>query len=270
MAEIIAKLSSEYKNVLSKDSTIVKDLDKKSIESIEFDSNYKLDADEWFIIKNFSETEYFIGECKEDFSTASLNQINNDDYGNICAVAIFQNNKKYFLRITPSFFINKKTILDYSGEPKIIEHRKQIELKEESDAVYDVEEDILYFRDIGKIKAIFPSIEKLYREATQQEVDEFMQNDFIQHPDMPSDEIGSLNRKRIANLTEKYSHLNDDKKQKLIDYAKQYSGLTIENNQFVINTETELKNLLYAMDQRYYYADIYEESRVANSVRVIK
>lgn len=39
---------------------------------------------------------------------------------------------------------------------------------------------------------------------------------------------------------------------------------------FIVNTETDLKNLLYAMDQRYYYADIYEESRVAHFVRVIK
>lgn len=30
-----------------------------------------------------------------------------------------------------------------------------------------------------------------------------------------------------------------------------------------------LKNVLYAMDQRYYYADIYDENRVASSVRIV-
>jgi hypothetical protein len=37
----------------------------------------------------------------------------------------------------------------------------------------------------------------------------------------------------------------------------------------VIKSEADLKNVLYAMDQRYYYADIYEEKRVANSVRIV-
>ena len=60
-----------------------------------------------------------------------------------------------------------------------------------------------------------------------------------------------------------------EKQQKMIDYAKDKTGINFGNGTFKISSETDLKNLLYAMDQRYYYADIYEENRVANSVRVV-
>lgn len=43
----------------------------------------------------------------------------------------------------------------------------------------------------------------------------------------------------------------------------------IENDAFKVQSETDLKKVLYAMNQRYYYADIYEENRVASAVRVV-
>ena len=82
--------------------------------------------------------------------------------------------------------------------------------------------------------------------------------------------MGSHNRKRIADIGKKYLSLSPEKQQKLIDYAKDKTGISFKNGTFKISSETDLKNLLHAMDQRYYYADIYEENRVANSVRVVK
>jgi hypothetical protein len=89
--------------------------------------------------------------------------------------------------------VSKKTVLDYSGEPKIVEHRKQIEIRVESDAVYLVDSDTLYFKTIGKLKVIFPGIEMLHREATQDEVDAFIENDFISLSTITSTSIGVQN-----------------------------------------------------------------------------
>jgi len=269
MTEILAKIKSEYKTILNQEDNVLNDFDLSSIEAIDFSPSQKPDDDQWFQINDFAEKEYFIEQCKADFSSASLNQIINDDYADISCIIISQGSEKYFQRITPSLFVSKKTILDYSGEPKIVEHRKQIEIRAESDAVYLVDSDTLYFKTIGKLKVIFPGIEVLHKEATQDEVDAFIENDFISLSTITNTSIGAQNRKRIADIGVKYNALTDEKKDQLITYAKEKAGVEIEGDSFVIKSETDLKNVLYAMDQRYYYADIYEENRVANSVRIV-
>ncbi len=269
MNEIIAKVQSEYKNILSQDANILTDFDIKEIKPIDFSPSYKLDDDEWFIINDFSGEDFFIEQCNADFSSSSLNQIGNDDYKKISAIAVLQNEQIHYQRITLSRFVDKKTILDYSGQPKIVEHRNQIDIREESDAVYLSSSDVLYFKTIGKLKVIFPGIEVLHREATQDEVDDFTANDFITLSGITNTSIGEQNRKRIADIGVKYNNLSDEKKVKLIAYAKENAEVEIEGDSFVVKSETDLKTVLYAMDQRYYCADIYEENRVANSVRIV-
>ncbi|HLS11243.1 MAG TPA: hypothetical protein VK050_03685 [Flavobacteriaceae bacterium] len=269
MSELIGKINAEFKYILNQQVNIIEDFDVATIESIDFTPSHKLDEDEWFKLSNFSQNDFYINVCNSTYSTASINQIDNNDYREISAIGIFQNGQKHFQRITPSLFVNRKTILDYSGAPQIVEHRKQIEIKNESDAVYIASNDTLYFKTIGKLKQIFPGIEELHREATQEEVDTFVDNDFIKLDGIEALSIGVLNRKRIADIGLKYSNLSDSKKNALIAYAKEKAGVEIEDDSFIIKSETDLKNVLYAMDQRYYYADIYEENRVASSVRVV-
>lgn len=269
MSELIGKVQGEYKNILSQTANIIADLDVESIEAIDFTPSHKLDADEWFRLSNFSQTDYYIEQCNAGYSTVSLNQIANSEYKSISVIVIVQNGQKHFQRITPAFYVNRKTILDYSGQPQIVEHRNQIEIKEQSDAIYIVASDALYFKTIGKLKLIFPGIEVLHREATQEEVNTFVSNDFIALDGIQAASIGEMNRKRIADIGTKYNALTDEKKNLLITYAREKAGIEIENDAFKITSETDLKKVLYAMDQRYYYADIYEENRIANSVRVV-
>jgi hypothetical protein len=59
--------------------------------------------------------------------------------------------------------------------------------------------DILYFRDLSKIKPIFNGIENLFREATDTEVGEFLNKDFICLSENYSVEsVKTMNRKRIV------------------------------------------------------------------------
>ena len=267
---LIGKVKSGYRNILSQENKILDQLDIDNVNAVEFNSSYKLEDDEWFYIAEFSKRDFFIDLCKEDFSTASLGQIANNEYDAIQCIVIFQDDQKHFQRITPSCFVNRKTILDYSGQPKIVEHKKQLEVKPESDAIFTTATDTLYFRKIARIKTIFPEIEELAREATQSEVDQFLGHGAIELKEgYDTHSVGPHNRKRIADIGGKFLDLSPDKQQKLIDYSKDKAGINFENRTFKIGSETDLKNLLYAMDQRYYYADIYEENRIANSVRVV-
>ena len=267
---LIGKVKSGYRNILSQENEILDQLDTERIDTFEFDPSHKLEDDEWFYITDFSKGDFFIDLCKEDFSTASLSQIANNEYDEIQCIVIFQDGQRHFQRITSSLFVNRKTILDYSGEPKIVEHRKQLEVKLESDAIFITATDTLYFRQIARIKTIFPGIEELAREATQAEVDNFLSHGKIKLKEgYDTHSVGYHNRKRIADIGNKYLSLSTEKQQELVDYAKDKKGINFENGTFKIDSETDLKNLLYAMDQRYYRAEIYEENRVANSVRIV-
>lgn len=268
MADLIAKIcSAEFKNVLNQTNQIVDDFDYVSIQPIDYTGSHKLEDDEWFRIQNFSDQEYFIDECSNDHSTASLTQIANNEYTEISCIGILQGNQKHFQRITPSLFVNRKTWLDHHGEPKIVEQRRQIEIRKESDAIYVADSDTLFFKSIGKIKLIFPGIQDLYRDATQGEIDEFMGYDFIDSTQLTASTVGIMNRKRIADIGTKYKNLPPAKKNQLIAYAKEKAGIDLEGDAFKITSDNDLKNLLYAMDQRYYTADIYGEERIATAFR---
>ena len=267
---LIGKVKSGYRKILSQENKIIDQLDIDNVNAVKFDPSYKLEDDEWFYIAEFSKKDFFVDLCKNYFSAASLSQIDNNEYDEIQCIIIFQDGQKHFQRITPSCFVNRKTILDYSGQPKIVEHRKQLEVKLESDAIFITAEDTLYFKQIARIKTIFLGIEELVREATQTEVDNFLSHGKIKLQERyDARSVGSHNRKRIADIGNKYLSLPPEKQQELVDYAKDKTGINFENGTFKIGSETDLKNLLYAMDQRYYRAEIYEENRVANSVRII-
>lgn len=270
MNSLIAKIGREYKSVVSCDDEIIENLTTSNILALDFTASHMLDEDEWFKLPDFSTKDYFINACDSDYSTASLSQVENGNYSQISCIAIFQNEQKHFQRITPSRFVNQKRFLDFSGEPQIVEQRNQLEIKTESDAVYVDAEDTLYFKDVAKIKFFFPGIEILHREATQEEVNDFLGNHFIALENYEAVSVGALNRKRIADIGAKYQNLTNDKKSQLIDYAKEKADISLTaEGAFKISSETDLKNLLFAMDQRYYYADVYEENRVANSVRIV-
>ena len=82
--------------------------------------------------------------------------------------------------------------------------------------------------------------------------------------------MGVINRKRIADIGIKFDKLSDTKKEKLMNYAKSKSELNYSDGSFNVRNETDLKKLLYALDQRYYFADIYDEERIASSVRPVR
>ncbi len=136
------------------------------------------------------------------------------------------------------------------------------------DAVYDIENDTLYFRNLGRIKPIFKGIDSLYREATQQEVEVFLASDFIElTEEYTALKVKAANRKRIAQVADTLASLNDEQKSQLIDYTNAYCpDIVFENGAFNISSEDQLKRVLYGIEERYYTTQIGQEDRLANSV----
>lgn len=270
MNYLIAKSGRYYHKILSQNTPILDVIDINNIDSVPFTANYHPEEDQWFRIDNFSSKSFYIEQCSNNFSTTSLNQITNQEFDKIRILCIIQNDQKFFQRITPNLYVRQKRFIDVSGTPKIVEHRQQLEITKESDAIYNSSNDALYFKSLSKIKSIFPGIETLNRAATQVEVNDFLGNTFIDLGTYDPNTVGIPNRKRIADIGSKYDNLSQSKKDSLLAYARTDSGLDLNSaNNFIIDNELKLRKFLFALDQRFYYSDIYDEKRLANSVIVV-
>lgn len=237
-------------------------------DAINFSSSYILEEDEWFKIENFSEQSFCMDLLRESFNSTQYPQYCNADMENITYICSYQNdNEFYFQRIKRSQLISKK-MLSIGDNVCYEDNKKCIIINEVPDAIYLRDKNILYFKDLSSITAIFNGIDAIFREATQEEVDEFLKSDFIRlNEGYSTDKVGTRNRKRIALAIETLKKMSLNEKQQVFRYVAQYCPkLNFIDNSFLISSESELKALLYGIEQRYFTTPIGGEKRMANSV----
>lgn len=220
-----------------------------------YDTDYKLEDDEWFHIPNFSKTEYCLDLLKREFISAEFDQIKKIDINKLLFLCAYQSGIYYFQKLTPSLIIKKKWF-KISDEPAIEEQSPIIVINNIPDAIYIKSEDTLYFKKLSSITSIFKGIIELYKEATQEETEEFLQHDFIKLEDgYNASKVKTANRKRIALAMERMRDFTENQKTTIFSYIKDYCGnlsFDEEDLKFIIKNEEELKQLLFGIDQRYY------------------
>jgi len=239
---------------------------------IEYDSDYKLEDDEWFAIEDFSEQEYSIDFIERRFVSAEYNQIARTDYSNINYLCAYQSGIYYFQKVGSRQFISKKLLS--LNSLSITENEPIIVINDYADAIYDKDEDILYFKKLPVLSTIFKGIDTLYKEATQEDTEEFLENEFIRLGESyDADKVKKANRKRIAMAMETISHFNQQEKSTIFTYIREYcEDLEFDENDanFTIESENDLKSLLYGIEQRYYTTLLGNEKRLANSVTTLE
>ncbi len=237
--------------------------------SMQYNASYKLEEDEWFSISNFSTQSYCIDFINMDFLSTDYNQISIQDYSQIDYFVAYQEDVYFFQKMSSSQLMERK-FLAISSQPQFIDNKKIIILKKYPDAIYYKNYDILYFKTISSINSIFRGIEILYREATQEETEEFLNNGFIRMKNGYSAvSVKSANRKRITMVRETLQRLKLTERKMIFEYIREYCtdiefDETDEN--FIISNETDLKKLLYGIEQRYYTTKLGNERRLANSI----
>ena len=249
------------------------DLPEGLNNSIQYDSNYKLEDDEWFYISSFSEKEYCIDILTRQFVSAEYNQITVADYVKINYLVAYQTGIYYFQKLSSSLVLQKK-FFEVSEAPSLVNNKRLIIINDSPDAIYDKGNDKLYFKRLNSLSTIFKGIEELHKEATQEETQTFLDSDFIQLTNEYSvDNVKTMNRKRIAIAKETLRHFTPQEKQNMFGYIREYCGdLSFDENaeQFSISNEEDLKKLLYGIEQRYYTTRIGNEKRLANSILTLE
>jgi hypothetical protein len=272
MNYLIAKkkrTNNTYYLVLSQEDRIY-ELPNDLLNIKAYDTNYKLEDDEWFGIQDFSNSNYSIPFLTQDFNSAEHHQIINNQYNTVKFFCSYQDEDDYcFQKFIFSNIISRKWI-SLSGEPEIKVNEPILILKSIPEAVYRKSTNTLYFKNLSDIKSIFPEIIELYKEATDEETENFLNSEFINLNDgFDKTNVNTANRKRISMAIETLAKLEEEHKVQIHNYIKDYCPeleFSEEDNTFSIGNEEHLKNLIFGIEQRFYTTIVGNERRLANSI----
>jgi len=240
---------------------------------IPYSPEHKLDEECWFVISSFSTKKFFPKILDNEFTSIDYSQLKKKLFDKISFIFCIQNDGFYFQKIQRSKIIRKSKFLELGEEAKVQEIANSFTVNNLPDAVYSKEQDVLIFRSLERISSIFKGIDILYREATDEETQQFLNSPFISlASNYSSDKVKKSNRRRIAMAQEKMAELSEDDKKMLFPYISNYCPslkFNKEKSCFEISNEDDLKNLLYGIAEKYYTTPTTNQKRVANSTRKI-
>ena len=258
----------KYRKMLSAEENIFPEFNPDNASTSPYTPGAAVQDDDWFYIQNIKEQEYSIDLFSEAYTTADFQKLDRADLDKIDYLFVLGDRFINFQNIPKSNLVAKKRILYLGEDFKYKTNCTEIIIKDLPDAIYDKNTDNLYFRRLESITGIFRGIELLYREATQEETDSFLANDFICLKDnYSSDKVKTANRKRIALAAKILAELSAPDRKNIFNYIGEYCPeLRVTDNAFEVGSENELKMLLYGIEQRFYTTPVGGEKRLANSV----
>ena len=236
-------------------------------DAVNYDPATLLSEDEYYKIEAFSETPYYLEMLGSDFSSVNYDNLSKDEFSKIDYLCSVQDDIYYFQNISRSSLQPKKMVL-FGDAYKFVPDGLFININKVADAIYQKDCDTLYFTSLSRITAIFKNIGNLYREATDEETQDFLNSEFIcctNSFDLSC--VKTANRKRIALSMDTLNGYSENDKKRIFKYIAKYSSIyDSAHNIFNIGSEEELKHLLWGIDQRFYTTIVGNEKRAANSI----
>lgn len=273
MAKVYAKIknrsaANKYRVFLDTPETLYKDKSEIVVEAVPYNPETIIDKKAWYFLESFSNTEYTIDVITNSLSSVDCESLSRVDYDTISYIFEMNSNSICFQNIGKSKLIRKKGILRIGNEYKYYDDYAAIPINDFPDAIYDKDDDKLYFQDISNISSIFPKITELYKEASTQETEDFLNMDFIVLGDgFDAQKVKTPNRKRIALVKDTVSKLKKKERKVLFEYINNYyPSIKDTDKTFKINSDDDLTMLLYGIGERFYTTKVGNEKRIANSV----
>ncbi|MRX69396.1 hypothetical protein SAMN06265349_10694 [Flavobacterium resistens] len=245
--------------------TNVYDIGQLNLNGIDYNPATLIENEEFYQVTSFSTSGFILEFLQNDIDSVNHDQISQADLKKLSFICTVQTNLYFFQIINSSFYISKKW---FSIEELTIQTEKPIiTINPCADTIYDKQSDILYFKRLPAAQKIFKGMDQLYRVATEDETQAFLNNDFLDvNNGFLTNNVSVPNRKRIALVNETLSRFTNDEKQAIYDYTNQYGHVTYQNGKFKIETDDDLKFVLWGIEQRFYTTPIGAEKRVANSI----
>lgn len=237
-------------------------------DAVAYDPN-NTEANQWFKIDGFDQKEGFLPLLAQQINAADLESLDRQQYDNIEFIAFFDQGRYYMQKITRGNYLKKKW---FSWDGDILRYQEDegiIYINPVPNCIYDTNTRAIYFMDIAKAYGIFSNLKLDYKAATDDEANRFLQSDIVDAQTLPIEKVGVSNRKRITSILTKYEAYTPNEKATLKEYIKKSVGanLDFDDNakKFVVNTDTQLRLLLYGIQQRFYMPPLEDEVQVATS-----
>jgi len=237
---------------------------------VPYNPDHNLDEDSWFKIEGFSNQAFCIDLLQKVYDSKDYDDLTKENFSKIAYLFAVQGEDFYFQKITPSLFVKRKTLV--FGEAATLEQSQtRLVINALPDAVYFKGSDALVFRNLATISSIFKGIDELYKEATKEEVEQFLDESFIElSNDYGVEKVSTPNRKRIGLAMKTLESMSADDKTNMLEYidgyCEQKPKFDQQNQKFEISTDEDLKLLVYGIEQRFYTTPFGKEKRCANSV----
>ncbi len=276
MDQVLVKVKGLRKKPFFKlisDHTLFENVSVDIGACVEYNPDHNLDEDAWFKIEHFSEQSYCIGLLREDFDSKDYDDLTKDRFTKIAYLCAIQDNDYFIQKITPSLFVSKKMIA-FGEVAEVEQNNNRLVINSCPDAIYLKDSDILVFRNLATISSIFKGIDELYKEVTKEEVEQFLNESFIElSNDYGVENVSKPNRQRVALAKSTLASMSQDDRTEMLSYIHSYNEQKLnfdqENGKFEITSDDELKHLLYGIEQRFYTTPFSHEKRLANSVQPI-
>lgn len=196
--------------MLSSEETIFPEFDPESASTSPYTPGATLQDDDWFCITNAKGQEYSIDLLSDTVSTADLDSLTRAEFNKIDYLFVIDGRFIFFQNVSKSKLVSQKRVVHFGEGFTYKTDCAEIVIRDLPDAIYDKTTDTLYFRRLESITSIFRGIDMLYREATQEETDSFLANDFISlKDDYSGSKVKTANRKRIALAAKTLSELDE-------------------------------------------------------------
>ncbi|MEG7566422.1 ATP F0F1 synthase synthase [Vibrio cholerae] len=237
---------------------------------VPYNPDHNLDEDSWFKIESFSNQAFCIDFLKKEFDSKDYHDLAKANFSKIAYLFAVQDGDFYFQKITPSLFVKRKTLV-FGETAELEKSQTRLVINALPDAVYFKGSDTLVFRNLATISSIFKGIDELYKEATKEEVEQFLDESFIElSNDYGVEKVSTPNRKRIGLAMKTLESMSADDKTNMLEYIDGYCEQKLkfdqQNQKFEISTDDDLKLLVYGIEQRFYTTPFGKEKRCANSV----
>ncbi|BCO20050.1 hypothetical protein KUC3_29070 [Alteromonas sp. KC3] len=241
---------------------------------VPYDPDHNLDEDSWFKIEGFSNQAYGLELLKKKFDSKDYHDLTKANFSKIAYLFAVQGDDFYFQKITPSLFVKRKTLV-FGETAELEKSQTRLVINVLPDAVYFKAADTLIFKSLATISSIFKGIDELYKEATKEEVEQFLDESFIELSNNYSiEKVSKPNRKRIGLAMKTLEGMSAGDKTNMLEYIDGYCEQRLkfdqQNQKFEISTDEDLKLLVYGIEQRFYTTPFGKEKRLANSVQAIK
>ncbi|CEE94920.1 ATP F0F1 synthase synthase [Xenorhabdus nematophila] len=275
MSHLIAQIKTRKKEKLFKllsEQSRIFEIDTDNLALVDYDVDYNLDEDAWFKVERFSQQDYCPDYLKRDFVAAEYNSLPKDEFTKIAYLCSVQDGDFFFQKVSPSVYLTKK-LLGFGDIVYLENSETRLCINRYPDAIYFPQQDRLVFRKLATISSIFSGIDSLYKEATNEEVQQFLEQNFIALADgYGLSKVSKPNRARIALVRDTLaSILEPENRERMLAYIRSYSDESLSFNEvnqtFEIKNDEQLKTLLYGIEERFYTTELGHKKRLANSVQ---